>query len=194
MCRECREGFPRHRLQRKPLVSYPGMHRGTCVTHVPWYMSGSLTHGGGENVPDIPGACATRNFTYLVRGPLTYNFTVMQSYIQKFVFWISTYNKPISQFPHVSDKYPSTVFLTEIRTCVYIYVTKWCILGYAIVEFAQQVYSKICRSLDQMHLSMRRFCSQWTGCLFARSDNYAGNMWCGCVFALSSKPMVDPTL
>ena len=24
---------------------------------------------GGENVPSIPGACATRNFTYLVRGP-----------------------------------------------------------------------------------------------------------------------------
>ena len=25
--------------------------------------------GGGENVPGIPSACATRNFTYLVRGP-----------------------------------------------------------------------------------------------------------------------------
>ena len=32
-------------------------------------MSGSLTHGGGENVPGIPGACANCNFTYLVRGP-----------------------------------------------------------------------------------------------------------------------------
>ena len=40
-----------------------------CVTHVPWCMSGSLTRGGGENVPSIPGACATRNFAYLVRGP-----------------------------------------------------------------------------------------------------------------------------
>ena len=69
MRRECRERFPRHRLQRKPLVSDPGMHQGTCVTHVPWCMSGSLTHGGGENVPSIPGACATRNFTYLTRGP-----------------------------------------------------------------------------------------------------------------------------
>ena len=29
----------------------------------------SFEVGGGENVPDIPGACATRNFTYLVRGP-----------------------------------------------------------------------------------------------------------------------------
>ena len=26
--------------------------------------------GGGENIPGIPGACKTRNFTYLVRGPL----------------------------------------------------------------------------------------------------------------------------
>ena len=69
MRRECRERFPRHRLQRKPLVSDPGTHHDTCVTHVPWSMSGLLTHGGGENVPDIPGACATRNFTYLARGP-----------------------------------------------------------------------------------------------------------------------------
>ena len=60
--------FPHHRLQRKPLVNDPGMHRGTCVTHVPWCMPGSLIHGGGENVPGIPGACATRNFTYLARG------------------------------------------------------------------------------------------------------------------------------
>ena len=68
MRRECRERFSRHRLQRKPLVSYPGMHHGTCVSHVPWCMLGSLTRGGGENVPGISGACATRNFTYLVRG------------------------------------------------------------------------------------------------------------------------------
>ena len=50
--------FPRRRFQRKPLVSDPGMHHGTCVTHVPWCMSGSLTCGDGENVPGIPGACA----------------------------------------------------------------------------------------------------------------------------------------
>ena len=69
MRRECRERFPRHRLQRKPLVSDPSMHHGTCVTHVPWCMSESPTRGGGRNVPGIPGACATHNFTYLARGP-----------------------------------------------------------------------------------------------------------------------------
>ena len=69
MRREYRERFPRHRLQRKPLTSDPDMHHGPCVTHGPWCMSGSLTRGGGENVPGIPGACATRKFVYLVRGP-----------------------------------------------------------------------------------------------------------------------------
>ena len=70
MHRECWKRFPRNRLQRKPLVSDPDMHRGTCVTHVPWCMSGSLTSGGGENIRGIPGACATPNFMYLARGPL----------------------------------------------------------------------------------------------------------------------------
>ena len=69
MRRECRERFPRHRLQREPPVSDPGTHHGTCVKHEPWCMSGSLTRGGGENVPGIRGACATRNITYLIRGP-----------------------------------------------------------------------------------------------------------------------------
>ena len=64
-----------------PQVSDPDMHHGTCVTHVPWWMPGSLiTSGflwsrrgwgwGGGGGGTLPGACATRNFTYLVRGPL----------------------------------------------------------------------------------------------------------------------------
>ena len=69
MRREKQERFPHHRLQRKHLLSDPGMHHDTYVTHVPWCMSGSLTRCGGENVPGIPVACATRKFTYLARGP-----------------------------------------------------------------------------------------------------------------------------
>ena len=69
MRRECRGRFFRHRLQRKPLFNDPRMHYGMCVTHMPWCMSRSLTRGGGENVPSIPGGCATRDFAYLVRGP-----------------------------------------------------------------------------------------------------------------------------
>ena len=41
----------------------------TYFTHVPWCMSGSLTPGGVENVPSIPGACLMRNFKYMVRVP-----------------------------------------------------------------------------------------------------------------------------
>ena len=54
----------------KPLVNDPGMRHGTCVTHVPWFMLGSLARGGGKNVPGIPGSCTTHNFTYLARDPL----------------------------------------------------------------------------------------------------------------------------
>ena len=74
MRQECRECFPRHRHQRKPLVSDPGMHHGTCVTHVLWCMSGSLNPRWRGNVPGIPGACATSNFTYLARGPWNSGF------------------------------------------------------------------------------------------------------------------------
>ena len=57
-----------------PRISDPDMHRGTCVTHMPWCMPGSLTSGflwswWRGYVLDITGACATHNFTYLVRGP-----------------------------------------------------------------------------------------------------------------------------
>ena len=68
MLRNAGNVFPCRWLERKPLVSDPDMHHGTSVTHVPWWMTGSLTRGGGENVPDIPDACTT--CTYLARGPL----------------------------------------------------------------------------------------------------------------------------
>ena len=79
MHRECRGCIFRHRLQREPLVSDPVMHHGTCVT---WCMSGLVTRGGGENVPGIPGACATCNFTYLARGSGTYIFQILSYSIQ----------------------------------------------------------------------------------------------------------------
>ena len=80
--------YPATRFQRKSLFSDPDMHHGTCVTHVPWCMSGSLTHGGGEIVPGIPGACAVPNFTYLVRSP----WNAISYYIKNDVKWF----KPIS--------------------------------------------------------------------------------------------------
>ena len=79
--------FPRHRLKKRLLVSDLGMRHGTCVTHVPWCMSGSLTRGGGENVPGILSACTTSNFTYLARGPLLHHCTD-QAFLEHFGFSI----------------------------------------------------------------------------------------------------------
>ena len=69
MRREFRECYPRHR----------GLMIPACITTRAWrtcrdacpdrWLAFSFEVAGGEYVPGIPGACATRNFTYLVRGP-----------------------------------------------------------------------------------------------------------------------------
>ena len=57
-------------------VRDPDMHHGTCVTHLPWCMPGSLassflwSQGGGGDVPGIPGACTTRNFYVSGKRPM----------------------------------------------------------------------------------------------------------------------------
>ena len=64
-----------------PRVSDPDMRHGMHVTHMPRCIAGSLTSGFlwsrwrlSSSYPvvfmsGIPGACATRNFTYLTKGP-----------------------------------------------------------------------------------------------------------------------------
>ena len=59
-----------------PRVSDPDMHYGTCVTHVPWCMPGSLTSGFiGSRRRGKRSRHSRRmrnhNFTYLTRGPLS---------------------------------------------------------------------------------------------------------------------------
>ena len=66
---ECRKRFPHH----CELAIATFVTAGISASGV-WRMLGSLIIGffkvgGGENVPGNPGACATRNFTYLARGP-----------------------------------------------------------------------------------------------------------------------------
>ena len=54
---------PRRRFQTKPLVSDPGMHHGTCVTHgiaYLWWRGKRSRHSRRMR---------TRNFAYLARGP-----------------------------------------------------------------------------------------------------------------------------
>ena len=45
----------------KPLISDPGMHHGTCVTHVPWWMPGSLTRGDRKKFPAFPAHAQPAN-------------------------------------------------------------------------------------------------------------------------------------
>ena len=71
------------RFSPPPRVSDSDMHHGTCVTHVPWCMPGSLTSSDGENVPGIPGACATHNFTYLARGSWSHAYDALVTRINE---------------------------------------------------------------------------------------------------------------
>ena len=61
-------------FSRPPRVSDVNMHHDTCVALVcdacrDRNPAVSFEIGGRENAVGIPGACANRNFTYLVRGP-----------------------------------------------------------------------------------------------------------------------------
>ena len=108
-CKSC--SVTRHRLQRKPLVSDPDMHHGTCGTHVPWCMSGSLTRGGGENVPGIPGAYATRNFKYLASGPWNVIFKLAVSNTCSEIFTL--FNEYVSIFVKLIKFHVHTSILTQ---------------------------------------------------------------------------------
>ena len=67
-------------------------------------MSASLTRGGGENVTGIPGACATRNFTYLVRGPCDATWGSRQQRV-----WPATIQRRASHMCRGDKRGPSSV-------------------------------------------------------------------------------------
>ena len=74
MGRECRERFPRHRLQRNPLISDPGMYHGTWVKHVSWCMPGSLTRGSGEKRSRHSRRMRNLQFYVSDKGPMGASF------------------------------------------------------------------------------------------------------------------------
>ena len=134
MRRECRERFPRHRLHRKSLVIDPSMH-------VPWCMSGSITRGGGENVPSVPGACASCNFAYLVRGSWLTFVVLRPTWKAKSVSWSMVSYKTL----------PKQLPSRERITTACANVREWVkILFYLIFpQTNQHVKGKWCRSFDK---------------------------------------------
>ena len=102
---------------------HPGMYHSTRVTHVPWCMSGSLPHGGGENVPGIPGA--KLNFTYLVRGSLT-KLPAQYRCITNCWFQVTATQRPNGQRsrkmaariePILTDSFDKIMFFSSQKHC-----------------------------------------------------------------------------
>ena len=127
------ERFLCHRLKRKMLGSDPGTYVSVC-------MSGSLTHGGGENVPGISGACATHNFTYLARGPwgseniwdfllLLAPFLLMRSIHFNLFSMLSTHRGPwVGQFTSREHRYPMLLITFSMLDFPYKVIYSWKLL------------------------------------------------------------------
>ena len=67
-----------------------------------------LKSAAGENVPGIPGACATCNFTYLVRGPL---YTLTHRGLETHI-WVSKINH------HSFRQWIVALFDTQSNICI----------------------------------------------------------------------------
>ena len=82
----------------RPRVSDPDMHHGTCVTHVPWCMSGSLTSGflwsrsRGKTFPAFPAHAqpATLRIWKEAHCALVHQYCQCHifDYIYSFVVWL----------------------------------------------------------------------------------------------------------
>ena len=96
-------------------VSDTDMHHGTCVTHVPWCISGSLT--GGFLWSQWRGKRSrhyrrmrTRNFTYLVRGLWEWNVPT----------WVSIYvmHETISHSSGTGWAYSELYLVSASKVCI----------------------------------------------------------------------------
>ena len=90
--------FPRHRQVAIP-ACIPARASRTCRdTCRDCYLVVSFEVGGEENVPGIPGTCATRNFTYLIGVPWVvashWNRCDVITYIYANVTWTVTKRRP----------------------------------------------------------------------------------------------------
>ena len=67
-----------------PRISDPDMHHGTCLDACrDHWLSISFEVSGRENVAGIPGACATRSFTYVERDQYRSYFAILSLWLRK---------------------------------------------------------------------------------------------------------------
>ena len=112
---------------------------------MPWCMSGSLARSGGENVPGIPDACAALNFTYLVRGPFSWEQfysqcpnTILQC-VLKTIFCKSRVTSPMDQCVDGSVKYSCLLM------SVYLYIITAYIYNSRQITLETSSAAKFCR-------------------------------------------------
>ena len=88
MRREYRERFPRHRgLAIPTCITARASRTRRDVCRDRW-LAVSFEVGGEEYVSGIPGACATHNFTYLVRGPQHNTTKRVYPFLRKYCTWL----------------------------------------------------------------------------------------------------------
>ena len=175
--------FPCRRFQGNPLVSDPGMHHGTCVTHVPWCMSGSLTCGDGENIPGIPGACAPAILSIWqeAHGPITGK---PSQYRREQILWCTHHRRSELRSDYVHE--PFCVFMwfhdAHIHTHLWIHhrisdpnaqmanIHKMHELDWKYLRLTMQMYNEI--QLSKIHI-----CVPMRNILNTPLSNYP---WCWC--------------
>ena len=149
-----------------PQVSNPNMHHSTCMTHVSWRMLGSLISGflwswWWGNVPGIPDACATRNFTYLVRGPWCEQFEQSRLFplnMDHPLQWCyirirrQNYEHPVCLFNRLlSYQQLSTGFMCRG-------ISRWTNVPAKVASSAENVFMKQSRTCNILHAESWELC------------------------------------
>ena len=103
--------------------------------------------GGEENVPGIPGACATRNFMFLVRGPL--------SIPNQCIVWLL--------YTHVLLNLERVYNITMIPVTLLLWPSVYLYMGQvpvSLIIFRSNSISdaNYCRSIWIIQLIIRKFC------------------------------------
>ena len=132
------------------------MHHGTCVTHLPWCMSGSLTCGDGENVPIIPGACAPAILRIWQEAP--WGLGSLHSQIER-----------------LGLKCKNTFISTKFATYSNIHILPgvWCLSPvHCLNNLARNKLKFVCFKLRQTHVFDFKMASEATLPLVVRHNNW----------------------